>query len=178
MGIAILLTGRPGCGKTTLTRKIIDHLSIPVGGFYTQEIREPETASAPGVRTGFEIFTLDGKRGTLAHIKNHSPVRVGKYGVNLDDLDNLAVKAIQDTVSANKLVVIDEIGPMEIASISFRQAVLEALESKSTVLGSIVQRSTPFTDQIKRMPQVMLVEINTTNRDALVGQILKRLSPV
>jgi nucleoside-triphosphatase len=149
---AILLTGRPGCGKTTLIRKIIDHLSIPVGGFYTQEIREPGIASALGARTGFEIFTLDGKRGTLAHIKIHSPVRVGKYGVNLEDLDNLAVKAIQDAVRTGGLVVIDEIGPMEIASVSFRQAVLEALESKSTVLGSIVQRDAPYTDQIKRMP--------------------------
>ena len=127
---------------------------------------------------GFEILTLDGRRGVLAHVDIRSPVSVGKYRVNLHDLENVAVSAIRDAVTAGGLVVIDEIGPMEIASVSFRQAVMAALESKSTVLGSIVQRSTPFTDQIKRLPQVTLIELTSVNREAMVDQIIRLLSPV
>ena len=178
MGNTILLTGRPGCGKTTLIRHIVAHLAIPVGGFYTQEIREPGTGSATGVRKGFEILTLDGRRGVLAHVNIRSSARVGKYGVNLNDLDNLAVSAIREAIAAGEVVVIDEIGPMEIASPSLRQAVLEALESQSTVLGSIVQRSTPFTDQIKRMSQTTLIEVRADNREALINQVLELLSPM
>jgi nucleoside-triphosphatase len=176
MGKAILLTGRPGCGKTTLIQRVITQLSIPAGGFYTQEIREPVLGSTVGVRKGFEILTLDGRRGVLSRVDIHSPVRIGKYGVNLHDLEHLAVRAIRDAITSGALVVIDEIGPMEITSSSFCQAVLEALESRSTVLGSIVQRSTPFTDQVKRLPQVTQIEVRPDNRQVLAGQILEWLS--
>jgi nucleoside-triphosphatase len=50
----ILLTGRPGCGKTTLINRIVSDLALPVGGFYTQEIREV------GQRVRFKLITLDG----------------------------------------------------------------------------------------------------------------------
>jgi len=177
MGKAILLTGRPGCGKTTLIRQIIERLSVPAGGFYTQEIRQPGEGSTGGRRRGFEIITLDGRRGVLARVDLRSPRRVGKYGVNLPDLENLAASAVREAVAAGGLVIIDEIGPMEIASPAFRRAVLEALESPATVLGSIVQRSTPFTDPIKRLPQVTLIEVRLDNRQALAEKILQLLHP-
>lgn len=145
MGKAILLTGNPGCGKTTLIERVISQLSTPVGGFYTQEIRER------GVRKGFEIVTLDGQRGILAHINIQSPKKVGKYGVNISALDTIAVASIQAAVAEQKIVVIDEIGPMEMLSERFCQAVMRTLESDTTVLGTIVTRRTPFTDQIKAL---------------------------
>jgi nucleoside-triphosphatase len=80
MGNTILLTGLPGCGKTTLIRKVISRSSTPTGGFYTQESREPYYNPANGIRKGFEIITLDGRRGILAHVDIHDPMRVGKYG--------------------------------------------------------------------------------------------------
>ena len=169
MGAAILLTGRPGCGKTTLIRGVLAGLRSPAGGFYTREIR------AQGKRLGFEIVTLDGIHGTLAHINIRSSKRVGKYGVDLEALDRLGTGAIREALAAGGLVVIDEIGPMEIASPRFRQAVLAALESQSPVLGTIVGRSTPFTDAIKRRPEVTLIEVRPDNRDELVEHVLNLL---
>lgn len=58
MRLVILLTGDPGCGMTTLIQRVLADLSLPVGGFYTQEVREGRT------RKGFEIITLDGRRAT------------------------------------------------------------------------------------------------------------------
>jgi nucleoside-triphosphatase len=162
---AILLTGAPGSGKTTLLRRVVAQIDRPAGGFYTQEIR------VRGVRQGFEIVTLDGRRATLAHVDIGGRPRVSKYGVDLAALETTAVTAIRDAVAAEHLVVIDEIGPMEILSTPFREAVLEALQSRSPVLGTIVQRRQPFADRVKVMPGVTVLEVRRDNQEALLAQI-------
>jgi nucleoside-triphosphatase len=167
MNKTILLTGRPGSGKTTLIRRVLARLARPAGGFYTQEIREA------GRRMGFEIFTLDGESGILAHLDIRSKQRISKYGVDLSALEMLAIPAMLDAVEHNKLVVIDEIGPMEILSPEFRQVVMDILSSSASVLGSIVWRSTPFTDQIKSRPNLTLLEVTPKNREELVEVILE-----
>jgi nucleoside-triphosphatase THEP1 len=169
---SILLTGSPGCGKTTLIQKVLLKLSIPASGFYTREIRQQ------GVRKGFEIITLDGKRDILSHVNIKSPKRVGKYGVDLDMLLALAVPAIYQGIKSGGLIVIDEIGPMEILSSYFRQAVLEALDSDSSMLGTIVRRSTPFTDSIKARPEVTTIEVTPNNRDALLDHLLTQFREI
>lgn len=169
MGKTILLTGAPGSGKTTLIRRIVAQLDRPAGGFYTKEIRER------GTRRGFEIVTLDGHRGRLAHVEIRGQPRVSKYGVDLKALDSLAVPAIEGAVAGGGVVVIDEIGPMEILSERFRRALQAAIESEATVLGTIVQRSLPFTDQIKAIPGITLLQVRRDNREALLAQILERL---
>ena len=161
MNPIILLTGRPGCGKTTLIRRLLEDYSGDVGGFYTQEIREG------GIRKGFEIITLDGRRGILAHVDIQSSQRLGKYKLDLHALEHLAVPAIQEAVGKEALVVIDEIGPMEIRSKEFRQAVIQTFQSGAKILGTIVQRSMPFTDEIKRMPGVQVIEITRKNRQEM-----------
>ncbi len=163
----ILLTGRPGSGKTTLIRRVLARLAGSAGGFYTQEIREA------GRRTGFKIITLDGGRGILAHVDISSKHRISKYGVDLSALETFAIPAMLDAVEHNKLVVIDEIGPMELLSPEFRQVVLDILGSSASVLGSIVWRSTPFTDQIKSRPDVTLLEVTPENREELFEVILE-----
>ena len=169
MSRATLLTGSPGCGKTTLIRRVLAAFPGPAVGFYTQEIREGSR------RVGFEVVTLDGRRGVLAHVNIRGPHRVGKYGVDLNALDSLAVGAIWEALDQGALVVIDEIGPMEIKLARFRQAVLDALQSDALLLGTIARRSTPFTDQIKALPGVALIEVRRDNRETLLAPILARL---
>lgn len=176
MSQAILLTGLPGSGKTTLLRRVIALLDRPAGGFYTQEIRAPGEGQGPGSRRGFEIVTLDGRHGILAHVDIRGQPRVGKYGVDLATLDSLAVGAIHETIAAGGLVVIDEIGPMEILSTRFQQAVLDALDSASPVLGTIVQRRKPFADRVKALPGVTLLQVRRDNQEALLADILERLA--
>jgi nucleoside-triphosphatase len=166
MGKAILLTGRPGSGKTTLIRRVVAELSKPAGGFYTQEIR------VANVRKGFEIVTLDGKRDILAHVDIGGRARIGKYGVDIAALDRLGVVAIEETVAAGGIVVVDEIGPMEMLSHYFRTAVLEALKSDSMLLGTIAKRRNPSCDQVRALPQVTVMEIDPRNREALLPVLL------
>ncbi len=165
MGKAILLTGHPGSGKTTLIKQIVSRLPCKAGGFYTQEIREK------GKRKGFKLITLDGHEATLAHVDIKSPRRVGRYGVDISALDSIAVDCVRDATLDKDVVVIDEIGPMEMLSERFRQAVMDALESNVVVFGSIVKRKIPFTDTIKSLPNVSIIEVHRGNLEASAEQV-------
>jgi nucleoside-triphosphatase len=164
----ILLTGRPGCGKTTLIKRIVKQLARPAGGFYTEEIRER------GRRVGFRMITLDGQETVFAHVDFKKPERLGKYGLDLSALESVGVEAIREAVRARQLVVIDEIGPMEIRSTIFRDAVNEALDSELLVLATIFARPLPFTNAIKSRPNVTLIEVRSDNRERLVSELSDR----
>lgn len=170
MSSAILVTGHPGCGKTTLIRRVLAQVARPAGGFYTQEVR------VDGRRQGFQMVTFDGQQGMLAHVDITGGPRVGRYGVDVAALDAVGVASVRRALDSGGLVVIDEIGPMEFFSAAFRQVVLDALEAGAPVFGSIVKRHTPFGDQIKARPGVALVEVTPANRDALVADLVARVA--
>ena len=79
----ILLTGRPGCGKTTLIKRVVEELALPAGGFYTEEIRQR------GERVGFKIITLSGEEAVFADVDFRTPQRLGKYGLDLAALETV-----------------------------------------------------------------------------------------
>jgi nucleoside-triphosphatase len=164
----LLLTGRPGCGKTTVIRKALEGRT-GAGGFYTEEIRKG------GRRTGFSINTLDGRKGLLAGADFNSPVRVGRYGVNLKDIDGVAVSSIERAISdpRTRVVVIDEIASMEMSSNVFREAVGAALDGPKSILGSIQMRRYPFLDDIRARPDVELIEVTPENRNELPSLVTK-----
>ena len=161
----VLLTGRPGCGKTTLIKRVVNELASPAGGFYTEEIRQR------GQRVGFKIITLAGEEAVLAHIDFNAKQRVGKYGLDLHALESISTEAICIAVRTRQLVVIDEIGPMEIRSRIFCDVVNEALDSGEPILGTITVRSFPFTNRIKNRPDVTLIEVRPKNREQLVSEL-------
>ncbi len=165
----ILLTGRPGCGKTTLIKRVVREVALPAGGFYTEEIRER------GGRIGFKIITLEGEEAVFARVDFKTPERLGKYGLDLSALETMAVAALRTAARARQLVVIDEIGPMEIRSAIFREAVNEALDSGAPTLGTITARSFPFTDAIKKRPDMTMIEVRPNNRDQLITELPDQL---
>jgi nucleoside-triphosphatase len=172
MGQAIVLTGRPGVGKTTVVRAVVDRLGLLCGGFYTEEIRER------GRRTGFRLVALDGTTGILASVNIASRCRVGKYGVHLPDLDRVGTTALRRAVRQPEisLVVIDEIGKMELCSSAFREAVLEAMNGPKVVLATAMSAPQPWVDQIKARPEVTVVEVTMDSRDALPEQVVSWVS--
>ena len=164
-----LLTGRPGTGKTTIIRQAIAESRVRAGGFYTEEIRNG------GGRQGFRITTLDGKQAILAHVDITSRHRVGKYGVDIDNLDKVGVAALHQAIKESGLIVIDEIGKMELFSPHFRETVLQAVNSGRKVLGTIMLSLHPFADEIKRHPAVKTVEVSSANRSQVLKEVTRWL---
>ena len=166
----ILFTGPPGCGKTTLIRRIVQQLSTPSTGFITKEIREK------GKRVGFTINTLDGKEVLLAHINVSGRYRVGRYGVVLESVDSVAVPSMIPKTQKGS-VVVDEIGKMECFSSLFRKTVLDVLDMPNVVIGTISLRGGQFIKRIKGRSDVLVVQISEKNRDELPNtydRLLKR----
>ncbi len=161
-----LLTGKPGAGKTSLIKQAVAKMGGKAGGFYTEEIR------SGGTRLGFRLVTLDGESAILAHVNTHSPYRVSKYGVDIDNLDQVGVSALHKAAEECDLVVIDEIGKMELFSANFREAVLQIIDRGKRVLGTIMLNANPWADAIKRRPQVNLVIVTRVNYHQVLEELL------
>jgi len=160
-----LLTGKPGAGKTSLIKQAIAELEGRAGGFYTEEIR------SQGTRLGFKLVTLDGHEAILAHTDFNKRFRVGKYGVDVESLERVGVSALRKAAEQCDLVVIDEIGKMELFSPDFREAVLALVGGSKRVLGTIMLQANPWADAIKRQPRVNLVTVTRDSYQQVLADV-------
>lgn len=165
-----LLEGQPGSGKTTLIKKMIQRLDhIPMGGFYTEEIRES------GQRMGFRLHTLDGKEGILAHVDFSQEVQVGKYGVDVLNFEEMVIPCLKNAVAEKDLIIIDEVGKMELYSEKFRRAVMACLFSDVPVVATIMIQPHPFADRIRMRPDVKRVQVKREIQGFVIVELLGEL---
>ncbi|MGW1884619.1 nucleoside-triphosphatase [Streptomyces sp. NPDC001970] len=173
MPTRILLEGRPGVGKTTAVRRLTALLRTrALVGFTTEEIRQG------AARVGFALETLDGRRAVLAHVGFPGPPRVGRYGVDPRVMDELAVSALAPVSrdpAPGDLVLIDELGRMELSSPAFREAVGSLFTAGIDVVATVHAHHDPFTDALKRTAGIELVQVTVENRDVLPEQLAARL---
>jgi nucleoside-triphosphatase len=168
----ILLEGRPGSGKTTVVVRLGELLAergIGIGGFVTHELRER------GRRVGFEIEALGAERTTLAHVTFEGTPRVGKYGVDIRAFERVALPALANP-PARGVLLIDELGRMELASERFREEVSRLFERPVNLVATVHVFRHPVTDSLKRRPDVERLHLTRDTRDQLPEQLAHRLS--
>lgn len=171
----LLITGRPGCGKTTLCKKAVEALrdKLAVGGVITEEIRRG------GKRTGFKIMDLmTGEEMLLARKGAGEGPRVGRYVVNIEALRGLGEKALHRAVEECDLIVIDEVGAMELKSPGFAAAVAKAFNSEKQkhVIATMPLKSRhEIINELRIREDITLIEINPGNRNSVLDKILERI---
>ncbi len=170
----IFVTGQSGIGKTSVLLRSANGLKnrgYEIGGMISREVREG------GVRVGFEIMDFStGQRGWLAHINQPTGPKISKYRVNLIDLDAIGVSAILDAIRNADLIIVDEIGPMELFSSAFRDAVVEAVESNKPVLGTIhFGLRNSFVNSVKKREDAEIFEVTYGNRETLHNLIIDKV---
>jgi len=167
----ILLTGRPGCGKTTVVQKTLELLGgVRAAGFYTVELREG------GRRIGFDAVGLGGRRVPLARVGADSAARVGRYGVLVQRFEELLADELQRAGAEVDLFVVDEIGKMECFSERFVKLVSGVLDGPRPLLGTIAARGGGFIAEVKARPDVKLMHVTASNRAGLPQQLAELLA--
>ena len=135
-------------------------------GFYTQEMREG------GMRWGFELVGLDGRRGILSSVDLRSGPAVGRYGVDIAGFEAF-LEGFGDSGPRPGMWIIDEIGKMECLSQRFRVWLISLLDTGAPVLATIALRGTPFIESLKLRSDVRLIESTRQNRDTLMEKVLR-----
>jgi nucleoside-triphosphatase len=170
--IKIGITGLPSAGKTnTLIQviKMLEEEGHTVGGMITEPILDDKK------RNGLYVMDwMTKKRGVLAATDIHSKFMVGKMGVDLDVLQEIGVQALVNACEKADIIVIDEVGKIEVESDKFRDAVKEALKTEKPMLLTLHKKSrNPLLQDIRRRDDVRILEVTPINRNLLPYKIMK-----
>ena len=167
----IAVTGHPGVGKTTLVERVLAAVPLKAGGMVTKEIRKV------GRRVGFSVIDIgSGQEGVLAHMHLAQGPRLGRYRVNLKDLEEIGAAAIERAIQECQLVVVDEVGPMELKSPRFVAAVERALEGASNLLVTVHRASNHHLAYRIRHECDQLIRLTESNRTEKTQQVIRLLT--
>lgn len=170
----VLVTGRPGAGKTTAIRHVAAALlerSVPVAGFLTEEVR------GSGERVGFDLVPFQGRRCAMARKGSPGPARVGRYGVDVDAVDRVAQEAMEhcERAPSDAVVVIDEVGKMELFSQDFIALVEGVLAGPWRSVLSVTQAPVPFARRLLERDDVRVLTVSKEDREDAPARILSAL---
>ena len=173
--VKIGITGLPGSGKTQTLLRIIQLLEqegIKVGGMVTEPIIEKQR------RSGFQITDWTTKEKTVfAHEGLKSRVRSGRFGVNLAALEGLGAKALAEARESADVIVIDEVGKMEVESEAFTKSVVETLDANKSIVMTLHKKSrNPLLQDIRRRDELRLLEVTPVNKNLLAVKIVRLLT--
>jgi nucleoside-triphosphatase len=155
-------------GKTTLVRRLVEEVQArggQVSGFTTSEVRER------GERTGFLVEAIRGESAVLADVARNEGPRVGRYRVDVPGFERVALPALGRAAARGGLVVIDELGQMELFSQPFVRAVERIFEEDVPVVATVHARGHPVTDALKRRSGVELLTVTREAQDALLERL-------
>ncbi len=167
----VVITGEPGVGKTTLVRKLVKALKDRAIGFWTEEVRDRKTKK----RKGFKVVTTEGKETLFASKTFTSKHLVGSYGVNVARFESVVLPLLEKALSKrDKILVVDEVGKMELFSKKFRDIMRVAVHEPRDMIVTIPIRDVhPLVKEIRRLPGAVLIELTKGNREDMDKEVLQ-----
>ncbi len=173
--IKIGITGLPGSGKTYALLRVIEMLQdgeLKIGGMIDEPVGDGRH------KTGFTCRDLlTGETQLFASTEIESRIVVGKLGVDISKLEEVGVKAIRQACECCDIVVIDEVGKMEVECPMFIEAVKEALDANKPMIITLHKKSrNPLLQDIRRRDDVRILEVTPTNRNLLPYKIVRLMS--
>lgn len=165
------ITGHPGVGKTTLVKRVLAAVPQRAGGMLTEEVRKC------GRRVGFLLRDVaTGREGYLAHQHLCDGPVFGRYCLCLRDLEEIGAGAILRAIEEAELIVIDEVGPMELRSPAFVAAVEKALASDKHLLITVHRASNHHLVYRIRHELDHLILLTKSNREEKIQEVIRLLS--
>jgi len=173
--IKIGITGLPGAGKTKTLMRVIEMLGVEelkIGGMITEPIVDGRR------KIGFAVKDIvSGNSQVFAHVDIESKIMEGKMGVDLSKLESVAVDAIRNACETCDVIVIDEVGKVEVESQPFISIVKFALDAGKPMILTLHKKSrNPLLQDIRRRDDVRILEVTPTNRNLLPHKIVRLMN--
>jgi nucleoside-triphosphatase len=167
-----LISAAPRTGKTTFSRALARELrarNIVVGGFITPDVRTTEG------RVGFEIRDFSGRHALIAHAAWITGPQVGRYRVDVNAFNTIAVPAIDQALSTADVVIADEIGQIELCSEAFIGILGKLFSASVPVVATVHAKQHPVTDELKQRSGIELLELPPAGHDEILRRLLAQL---
>ena len=168
------ITGMPSVGKTKTLIKIIEKIEASgykIEGMITEPIIEKKK------RVGFYVMDWQTKeKDVFAHVNIDTKDKIGKYGVDITALEQVGVPAIEKAITDDdiNIIIIDEIGKMEMLSERFCETVIDALDSDKPIMVTLHKKSrSPLLQDVRRRDDIRILEVTPVNRNLLPYKIEK-----
>ena len=182
----ILLTGQPKAGKSYTLSKLIESFqknkNIKIKGMLTNEL------TFAGTRVGIKIKDIKKEEEELFAIKffkndkyNPSNLKtLGNYQIDTEALDRIALPIFNNLENCN-LLIIDEIGRMELESEKFKKEIEKVFNiSKSenfVILATVpIKDDVNFVEELKNRNDTELIELSRENRDDVFKNIFNKIN--
>lgn len=174
------ITGLPNVGKTATLAAICRKLErddFIIGGMITRAYRPP-----PGdKRVGFYVEDWQtGEKEVFASKEFDTRFKTetddGVYYVDVEPLDNIGVAAVYDAIQDEEvdIIIIDEVGKMEMHSDKFNDCVKAALDCPKPVIMTLHKKSrNPLLQDLRRRDDVRILEVTPVNKNLLPYKIEK-----
>jgi nucleoside-triphosphatase len=172
---SILLTGKPGVGKSSCLRHVADRCNLTVDGVISGELREN------GKRAGFEMQLIGpGTRGLLASPEVESEIRFGtprshdgrpRLGVTHDFLKTDVCPHLRALIGNVSLIVVDEIGSMQASYPEFLHVVHELIAADTPLLASVSLADDPSIEALRNCRDIPTIELSLSNRDLIAAML-------
>ena len=164
----VFLTGEIQVGKSTAIKRYLStRPTLALGGFVT--VSRPLEEDTMGVYIQPPVFREDDC--TPEHLVG---LRGGRRGGIPETFDTTGV-AILRAPGPFDLLLMDELGRMELRSPVFCQRVLALLDGDVPILGVVKPESNVLLDAVRAHPKTALLEVTEANRDSIPAEIARLL---